>query len=169
MSGRYGAAAARIAHAREHPSTVVPRVNRFTPFSPAFSRAPCETIHHVGKRTALGFAMGSYAAMPKTGMRKRKLPMLTSAMLRRLLIAVATLSMSMFFAAEGFAMANTHAVAHSKPWPTPSRPRPCQADGFTADIADCVRQRTALGESFSFDVAMPPRQAPKEFACPLPL
>jgi hypothetical protein len=41
--------------------------------------------------------------------------MLTSPMLRRLLVAVAALSISMFFVAEGFAMANTHAVAHSKP------------------------------------------------------
>ncbi|MGO9768917.1 MAG: hypothetical protein ACLPSW_05055 [Roseiarcus sp.] len=40
--------------------------------------------------------------------------MLTFAMLRRLLIAVAALSTSTFFAAEGFAMATTHAVAHSK-------------------------------------------------------
>ena len=40
--------------------------------------------------------------------------MLTAAMLRRLVIAAAVLSVSMFFAAEGFAMANTHAVAHSK-------------------------------------------------------
>jgi hypothetical protein len=52
--------------------------------------------------------------MPETGMGSRKFPMLTSAMLRRLLIAIAALSISMFFAAEGFAMANTHAVAHSK-------------------------------------------------------
>ena len=41
--------------------------------------------------------------------------MLTAAMLRRLLIAVAALSISTFFVAEGFAMANTHAAAHSKP------------------------------------------------------
>jgi len=40
--------------------------------------------------------------------------MLISAMLRRLLVAVAALSISMFFAAEGFAMANTHAAARSK-------------------------------------------------------
>ena len=40
--------------------------------------------------------------------------MLTSAMLRRLLIAIAALSISTFFAAEGFAMANTHAAARSK-------------------------------------------------------
>jgi hypothetical protein len=46
--------------------------------------------------------------------------MLTAAMLRRLLIAAAALSMSMFFAAEGFAMANTHAVARSKPAPSMS-------------------------------------------------
>ena len=45
---------------------------------------------------------------------KRKLAMLTSAMLHRLLIAVAALSISSFFAAEGSAMAKTHAVAHSK-------------------------------------------------------
>jgi hypothetical protein len=45
---------------------------------------------------------------------KRKFAMLTSAILRRLLIAVAALSISSFFAAEGSAMANTHAVAHSK-------------------------------------------------------
>jgi hypothetical protein len=51
---------------------------------------------------------------------QKELPMLTAAMLRRLLIAVAALSMSMFFAAEGFAMANTHAVAHSKPAPSMS-------------------------------------------------
>jgi hypothetical protein len=41
--------------------------------------------------------------------------MLTAAMLRRLLIAAAVLSMSMFFAAEGFATANTQAVVRSKP------------------------------------------------------
>jgi hypothetical protein len=35
-------------------------------------------------------------------------------MLRRLLVAVAALSISTFFAAEGFAMANTHAAGHSK-------------------------------------------------------
>ena len=46
--------------------------------------------------------------------------MLTAAMLRRLLIAVAALSVSMFFAAEGFAMTNTRAVAHSKPAPSVS-------------------------------------------------
>jgi len=40
--------------------------------------------------------------------------MLTSAMLRRLLIAVPALSISTLFAAEGFAMAKTHAVARSK-------------------------------------------------------
>ena len=40
--------------------------------------------------------------------------MLTSPMLRRLLIAIAALSISTFFAAEAFAMANTHAIAHSK-------------------------------------------------------
>jgi hypothetical protein len=41
-------------------------------------------------------------------------------MLRRLLIAVAALSMSTFFTAEGFAMASTHAIAHSKPAPSMS-------------------------------------------------
>jgi hypothetical protein len=41
--------------------------------------------------------------------------MLASAMLGRLLIAIAALSISTFFAAEGFAMANTHAAARSKP------------------------------------------------------
>ena len=41
--------------------------------------------------------------------------MLTPAMLRRLFIAVAVLVVSMLFAAEGFAMANTSAVAHSRP------------------------------------------------------
>ncbi len=46
--------------------------------------------------------------------------MLTAAMLRRLLIAAAALCMSLSFAAEGFAMANTHAVAHSKPAPSMS-------------------------------------------------
>ena len=46
--------------------------------------------------------------------------MLTAAMLRRLLIAAAALSVSMFFAAEGFAMVNTQAVAHSKPAPSMS-------------------------------------------------
>ena len=40
--------------------------------------------------------------------------MLTSATLRRLLVAVAALSISMFYVAKGFAMAKTHAVAHSK-------------------------------------------------------
>jgi hypothetical protein len=52
--------------------------------------------------------------MPKTGVCRRKIPMLTSAMLRRLLIAVPALSISTLFAAEGFAMAKTHAVARSK-------------------------------------------------------
>ena len=41
--------------------------------------------------------------------------MLTAAMLRRLLIAVAALCMSMFFAAEGFAMANTNSITLSRP------------------------------------------------------
>ena len=40
--------------------------------------------------------------------------MLTPATLRRPLIAVAALRISTVFAAEGIAMANTHAVAHSK-------------------------------------------------------
>jgi hypothetical protein len=53
--------------------------------------------------------------MPETGVRRRNFPMLTPAMLRRLLVAVAALSISTFFAAEGFAMANTHAAAHAKP------------------------------------------------------
>jgi hypothetical protein len=52
--------------------------------------------------------------MPETGVRGRNFPMLISAMLRRLLVAVAALSISMFFVAEGFAMANTHVAAHSK-------------------------------------------------------
>jgi hypothetical protein len=55
--------------------------------------------------------------MPETGVCRRKIPMLTSPMLRRLMVAVAALSISMFFVAEGFAMANTHAAAHSKPAP----------------------------------------------------
>jgi hypothetical protein len=58
--------------------------------------------------------------MPETGMRKRKFPMSTAAMFRRPLIAVAALSMSMFFAAAGFAMANTHAAARSRPAPSVS-------------------------------------------------
>jgi hypothetical protein len=56
--------------------------------------------------------------MLETGVRRRNFPMLTSAMLRRLLIAVAALSTSTFFAAEGFAAANTHAAGHSKPAPS---------------------------------------------------
>ena len=40
--------------------------------------------------------------------------MLTPAMFRRLAIAVAVFTLATFFAAEGFAMAKTHAVAHSK-------------------------------------------------------
>jgi hypothetical protein len=52
--------------------------------------------------------------MPETGVRRRNFPMLTSAMLPRLLMAIAALSISTFFAAETFAMARTHAVAHSK-------------------------------------------------------
>ena len=52
--------------------------------------------------------------MPETGVRRWNFPMLTSPMLRRLLIAIAALSISRFFAAEAFAMANTHAIAHSK-------------------------------------------------------
>ena len=46
--------------------------------------------------------------------------MLTPAMFRRLAIAVAVFTTATFFAAEGFAMANTHAVAHSKPAPSMS-------------------------------------------------
>jgi hypothetical protein len=61
--------------------------------------------------------------MPKAGMSGRNFPMLTSAMLRRLLVAVAALSISTFFAAEGFAMAKTHAAAHFKPVP-------CMSDGW---------------------------------------
>jgi hypothetical protein len=41
-------------------------------------------------------------------------------MLRRLLIPIAALSISTFFAAEGFAMANTHAAARSKLNPSAS-------------------------------------------------
>ncbi|MGA8169908.1 MAG: hypothetical protein WB816_03610 [Methylocystis sp.] len=41
--------------------------------------------------------------------------MLTAAMLRRLLIAAIVLSATTLFAAEGFAMANTNSVTHSKP------------------------------------------------------
>jgi hypothetical protein len=52
--------------------------------------------------------------MPETGVRSRNFPMLTSAILRRLLIAIPAFSMSTFFVAEGFAMAKTHSVAHSK-------------------------------------------------------
>jgi hypothetical protein len=52
--------------------------------------------------------------MAETGVCRRNFPMLTSAMLRRLLIAIAALCISTLFAAEGFAMANTHAVVHSK-------------------------------------------------------
>jgi hypothetical protein len=52
--------------------------------------------------------------MPETGVRRWNFPMLTSPMLRRLLIAIAALCISRFFVAEGFAMANTHAPAHSK-------------------------------------------------------
>ena len=52
--------------------------------------------------------------MPETGVRGRNFPMLISSMLRRLLVAVAALSISGFFAAEAFAMANTHAIAYSK-------------------------------------------------------
>ena len=48
--------------------------------------------------------------------------MLTTAMLRRLLIAAAALSMTMFFAAEGFAMANAHAA--------PSEPAPSMSGGW---------------------------------------
>ena len=48
--------------------------------------------------------------------------MLTAAMLRRLLIAAAALSMTMFFAAEGFAMANTRAA--------PAKPAPSMSGGW---------------------------------------
>jgi hypothetical protein len=41
--------------------------------------------------------------------------MLTPAMLRRLLITVTVLSLTTFFAAEGFAMANNTSISHSKP------------------------------------------------------
>jgi hypothetical protein len=57
---------------------------------------------------------GFMPSCPKTGVCRGNFPMLTSAMLRRLLIAIAALSISTFFATEGFAMAKTHAAAHSK-------------------------------------------------------
>ncbi len=41
--------------------------------------------------------------------------MLTPAMFRRLAIAVAVLTTATFFAAEGFAMANTNSISHSRP------------------------------------------------------
>jgi hypothetical protein len=50
----------------------------------------------------------------RADMCKREFAMLTSAMLRRLLIAVAALSFSSFFAAEGFEMADFHAAVRSK-------------------------------------------------------
>jgi len=40
--------------------------------------------------------------------------MLTSPMLRRLMVDIAALCITTFFVAEGFAMANTHAAARSK-------------------------------------------------------
>jgi len=46
---------------------------------------------------------------------QRKVAMLTPAMLRRLLFAAIALSLVSVFVAEGFAMANAHSVAHSKP------------------------------------------------------
>jgi hypothetical protein len=39
--------------------------------------------------------------------------MLTPAMFRRLAIAIAVFTLASFFAAEGFAMANTNSIAHS--------------------------------------------------------
>ena len=41
--------------------------------------------------------------------------MSTPAMFRRLAIAIAVFSVATFFAAEGFAMANTHSITHSRP------------------------------------------------------
>ena len=41
--------------------------------------------------------------------------MLTPAMFRRLAIAVAVFTLATFFAAEGFAMANTNSITHSRP------------------------------------------------------
>ena len=46
---------------------------------------------------------------------QRKVAMLTPAMLRRLLFTAIALSLVGVFVVEGFAMANGHAVAHSKP------------------------------------------------------
>jgi long-subunit fatty acid transport protein len=40
--------------------------------------------------------------------------MLTAAMFRRLAVAVAVLSFTTFFAAEGFALANTNAIGHAR-------------------------------------------------------
>lgn len=82
--------------------------------------APYEKIYHVREHTASRRALGPYAGMPRTGVGRRKFQMLTAAMLRRLLIAAAVLSMSVFFAAEGFATANARAVARSKPAPSMS-------------------------------------------------
>jgi hypothetical protein len=62
-------------------------------------------------RLVSGAMTKAKALAPALGAR---FPMLTSPMLRRLMVAVAALSISMFFVAEGFAMANTHAAAHSK-------------------------------------------------------
>jgi hypothetical protein len=41
--------------------------------------------------------------------------MLTPAMFRRLAIALAVFTTATFFAAEGFAMANTNSITHSRP------------------------------------------------------
>jgi len=41
--------------------------------------------------------------------------MLTPAMFRRLAIAVAVFTTATFFAAEGFAMANTNSISRSRP------------------------------------------------------
>ena len=41
--------------------------------------------------------------------------MSTPAMFRRLAIAIAVFTVATFFAAEGFAMANTNSMTHSRP------------------------------------------------------
>ncbi|MGA9826432.1 MAG: hypothetical protein WBQ53_16580 [Methylocystis sp.] len=41
--------------------------------------------------------------------------MLTAAMFRRLAVAVAVLTSATLFAAEGFAVANTNSITHSRP------------------------------------------------------
>ncbi len=41
--------------------------------------------------------------------------MSTPAMFRRFAIAIAVFTLATFFAAEGFAMANTNSVTHSRP------------------------------------------------------